>query len=103
MTSEKFISEVKTLKKFYELYCIDKHQNQYNKSEIQIYKDLKIDIDLYLCKDARHMADAGDGKADDPRRDAAGGHEAGGQHKKRNRQKREMADKGVHQRLGDSI
>ena len=46
MTSEKFISEVKTLKKFYELYCIDKHQNQYNKSEIQIYKDLKIDIDL---------------------------------------------------------
>ncbi|MDX4025122.1 nitrous oxide-stimulated promoter family protein [Aliarcobacter skirrowii] len=51
MTSEKFISEVKTLKKFYELYCMDKHQNQYNKSEIQIYKDLKIDIDLYLCKE----------------------------------------------------
>ncbi|MDX4048190.1 nitrous oxide-stimulated promoter family protein [Aliarcobacter skirrowii] len=51
MTSEKFISEVKTLKKFYELYCIDKHQNQYNKSEIQIYKDLKIDIDLHLCKE----------------------------------------------------
>ena len=30
MTNEKFISEVETLKKFFTVYCKDKHTHQHN-------------------------------------------------------------------------
>jgi hypothetical protein len=51
MTTEKFEIEINTLKKFFELYCKDKHENQIQKSINLEYKDKKFTIDLSLCKD----------------------------------------------------
>lgn len=51
MTSEKFKSEVETLKKFYELYCKDKHENLVENVVNLEYKDIKLNTNLYLCKE----------------------------------------------------
>jgi len=51
MVLEKFESEIETLKKFYELFCIDKHTNQ-QKSIVKIeYKDKIFDLELFLCNE----------------------------------------------------
>lgn len=49
MTSEKFETETKTLKTFFELYCKDKHQNQINKKFSLKYKDESFNMELCLC------------------------------------------------------
>ena len=51
MTTEKFSIEVDTLKKFFELYCKDKHQNQEAKSISLSYKNKNMKIQLNLCED----------------------------------------------------
>jgi len=51
MLIEKFESEIETLKKFYELFCIDKHTNQ-QKNIINIeYKDKVFELELFLCNE----------------------------------------------------
>lgn len=49
MTSEKFEIEINTLKKFYELYCKDKHEGQFSKIENPVYKNIVFNINLELC------------------------------------------------------
>lgn len=49
MTHEKFESEINTLKKFYELYCIDKHENQKIRLEALEYEEKKFFLELNLC------------------------------------------------------
>jgi hypothetical protein len=53
MTIEKFETEIETLKKFYELYCKDKHQNQKLDESILSYKNMNFDLKLYLCDDCK--------------------------------------------------
>lgn len=50
MTSEKFESEVKTLKEFFEKYCKDKHKSQDITSINLRYKNKEISVKLHLCK-----------------------------------------------------
>ena len=49
MTSEKFEIEINTLKKFFELYCKDKHENLVDKEITLEYKDKKFTMNLCLC------------------------------------------------------
>ncbi|QEZ88244.1 nitrous oxide-stimulated promoter family protein [Aliarcobacter cibarius] len=49
MTNDKFEIEINTLKKFYELYCRDKHTNQESKLELLNYKNQKYFLLLSLC------------------------------------------------------
>ncbi len=49
MQSDKFKSEVQTLKKFFELHCKDKHQNIKDHTKQLNYNDEKIDVELKLC------------------------------------------------------
>lgn len=49
MTEEKYEIEVETLKKFYELYCKDKHINLKNRDINLIYKTKSLSLNLYLC------------------------------------------------------
>ena len=51
MTINKFETEISTLKKFYELYCKDKHTNQESKAITLIYKDNIFSIELNLCEE----------------------------------------------------
>ncbi len=51
MTTEKFTSEAQTLKKFFELYCNDKHTLQTDHCKQLEYNDEKINIELKLCPD----------------------------------------------------
>ena len=54
MTFEKFENEVNTLKKFFNIYCKDKHQNQYLEKYEAIYKDKSLEFEITLCEDC-HM------------------------------------------------
>ena len=47
----KFKSEVETLKKFFEIYCVNKHKNQEKISTILNYKNEEVIIELNLCKE----------------------------------------------------
>ena len=49
MTKEKYESEIHTLKKFYELFCKDKHTNLKNKNITLKYKDSSYSLNFYLC------------------------------------------------------
>ncbi|WP_121628400.1 nitrous oxide-stimulated promoter family protein [Poseidonibacter antarcticus] len=49
MTTEKFEIEINTLKKFFELYCKDKHDDQIEKEIILKYKDKEFMLNLSLC------------------------------------------------------
>lgn len=49
MTDEKFEKEIKTLKKFYEVYCTDKHDYYNKKKVILSYKEKIFEINLDLC------------------------------------------------------
>lgn len=51
MTTQKFEIEINTLKKFFEVYCNDKHENQIQKTVHLEYKNEKFSIDLSLCED----------------------------------------------------
>ena len=51
MTKEKFMSEVNTLKRFFEIYCINKHSNQTHYHKQLDYNDEKVDTELRLCPD----------------------------------------------------
>ncbi|WP_418184784.1 nitrous oxide-stimulated promoter family protein [Aliarcobacter vitoriensis] len=51
MTIEKFESEINTLKKFYELFCVNKHENQ-EKHIVKIeFKNKVFDLELNLCEE----------------------------------------------------
>ena len=49
MTVEKFESEIKTLDKFFSLYCKDKHTGQYEKEYIIPYQNKTFTIKANLC------------------------------------------------------
>lgn len=49
MTHEKYKIEIDVLKKFYELYCTDKHEEQKNILVQLYYKDKKFSLELNLC------------------------------------------------------
>ena len=51
MKTEKFISEANTLKKFFELHCIDKHLDQTHHCKQLTYNGEKVCIELELCAD----------------------------------------------------
>ena len=44
MTHEKFEIEINTLKKFYELYCKDKHEEQVFRVHKEQYRDVDFEI-----------------------------------------------------------
>jgi len=51
MTTQKFEIEINTLKRFFKVYCNDKHENQRKKSVNLEYKNKKFRIDLSLCQE----------------------------------------------------
>ena len=53
MTCEKYEIEINNLKKFYELYCKDKHENQVNKTLNLTYKEKSFSLELYLCEECQ--------------------------------------------------
>ena len=55
MTTEKFKSEVETLNKFFQIYCNEKHSNQYEKKYNVIYKDLTLDFNANLCEECHDL------------------------------------------------
>jgi len=55
MTIEKFTTEVETLIKFFQIYCYEKHQNQYKKTYIIPYKNAIIERTVSLCDDCHEM------------------------------------------------
>lgn len=50
MTHEKFDSEVDTLKKFFEFYCKNKHDNLKAFTPTLTYKDKDTKVQLHLCE-----------------------------------------------------
>ncbi len=57
MTQEKFENEIKTLKKFFELYCHNKHQNktmQEGKYKI-LYKEKYFYLEVLLCDECNNL------------------------------------------------
>jgi len=57
MTNEKFTSEVETLKKFFTLYCKDKHTNKNNFIETIEYQNNSIKIEFVLCDECKNLID----------------------------------------------
>ncbi len=55
MTTEKFKSEVETLIKFFDIYCHDKHTNQFDKEYVIPYKDIEIRTVVNLCEECHEM------------------------------------------------
>jgi hypothetical protein len=55
MTIEKFEKEIKTLDKFFSIYCHDKHENQYKKEYIIPYKNKTFNLTPNLCKDCHFL------------------------------------------------
>jgi hypothetical protein len=55
MTTEKFRTEVETLKKFFQIYCEEKHENRYEKNYEIEYKDLKLNINVNLCEECHNL------------------------------------------------
>jgi hypothetical protein len=51
MTQEKYEIEINTLKKFYEVYCKDKHENPSEKNIKLSYKGKDFNLDLNLCEE----------------------------------------------------
>lgn len=50
MTNEKFDSEVLTLKKFFELYCKNKHEDLKPFNPTLTYKNKETKVQLHLCE-----------------------------------------------------
>jgi hypothetical protein len=57
MTTEKYWSEIATLKKFFELYCHNKHKNQQKYTKKLNYKDTSDEVELNLCDDCKNLLD----------------------------------------------
>jgi len=55
MTTEKFKSEVDTLIKFFEIYCKDKHKNQFSVEYIIPYKNTEIKKKAFLCDECHEL------------------------------------------------
>ena len=57
MTYEKFESEINTLKKFFEIYCHNKHQEKImHEGNYNIpYKDRNFKLDLTLCDECNSL------------------------------------------------
>ena len=55
MTTEKFKSEVETLNKFFQIYCSEKHENQFEKHYDVSYKDLYIQFNANLCEECHNL------------------------------------------------
>ena len=55
MTTDKFKSEIETLKKFFEIYCKDKHTNQQRREYSIDYKDLHLEVELNLCDECNSL------------------------------------------------
>lgn len=51
MTIEKFEHEIDVLKRFFELYCKDKHENLSQWHIEPLYKNKQVHKNLYLCKE----------------------------------------------------
>jgi hypothetical protein len=51
MQIEKFKSEVQTLKKFFELHCLDNHTNQTHHCKQMDYNGEEVYVELELCPD----------------------------------------------------
>jgi len=55
MTQEKFVSETETLKKFFTVYCKDKHTDQQNYVKEITYQNEMIQIELNLCDECTEL------------------------------------------------
>ena len=55
MTQEKFVSETETLKKFFSVYCKDKHTDQQNYVKEITYQNEMIQIELNLCDECTEL------------------------------------------------
>ena len=55
MTIEKFKSEVETLKKFFQIYCKEKHKGQFEKEYNVHYKDLNLTFNANLCENCHSL------------------------------------------------
>jgi hypothetical protein len=55
MTSEKFISETKTLKKFFTIYCKDKHTHQNSYVKNLHYKNESFNVNFHLCDECKEL------------------------------------------------
>jgi hypothetical protein len=51
MTNEKFNAEIDTLKKFFETYCKDKHEDQENNTSYIKYNSKIFILELDLCEE----------------------------------------------------
>jgi hypothetical protein len=49
MTAKKFKSEVETLQKFFQIYCYEKHKEQFEKEYNVHYKDLNLIFKANFC------------------------------------------------------
>ncbi|XOB61422.1 nitrous oxide-stimulated promoter family protein [Campylobacterota bacterium DY0563] len=57
MKKDKFDTEIKTLKTFFELYCKNNHKNQNNYNNNILYKDYTFNININLCTDCKKLFD----------------------------------------------
>ena len=57
MKTEKFETEIDTLKRFYELYCKDKHEFQETKNITLNYNSNSFTLELNLCEDCQKAID----------------------------------------------
>ena len=55
MTFEKFEKEINTLKKFFPIYCNDKHTGQFKREYKVSYYDKNIDFTISLCKECHEL------------------------------------------------
>ena len=55
MTFEKFEKEVNTLKKFFSIYCSEKHTNQKKEDYIVPYLDKSLRFEVNLCEDCHSL------------------------------------------------
>jgi hypothetical protein len=55
MTIEKFEKEIYTLHKFFDIYCSDKHSNQYIKEYTIPYKEKTFYLKANLCEECHEL------------------------------------------------
>jgi len=55
MKEEKFKSEIEILKKFFVIYCKNKHQNQIQKNYSINYKSLNLNFGISLCNECHNL------------------------------------------------
>jgi len=55
MTLEKFKSEIEILKKFFPIYCNDKHSNQFEQHYKISYKNETIEFNISLCSECHNL------------------------------------------------